>query len=138
MKDFFDKYVFELVLAITFAIGLGVKWLINYFIKTKFVDKMDEFKTQLQKLEKITKGFQESTKDLVRNVDDVINKVGEFMITIEEFKDNMQKDIDRRFDYWEKRFDKLEEEVKENNKKFSDIKEMHNGVYVNEPNRKIK
>lgn len=137
MKELLGKYIIELAIAATIGTFIAVRKIINWIIKIKFNDRMDEFKCSLEKLDLITKGLQESSKDLVNNVENVITKVGEFMVTIEDFKYNMQKDIDKRFEYWEKRFDKLEAKVDGNSTALTAISTMHNSIYE-ETNKKLK
>ena len=136
MKEFIEKYVLELVIALTLAIVFGVKQLINYFIKTKFVDRMDMFDSSLKNFECVVKNFAATAKDLENNVDGVITKVGEFMLSMEEFKERLeksreedQKHTKETLDSFLDRLKKVEEKQDINNEKLSNLTTTHNLVH---------
>lgn len=63
MKDFWDKYLFEVIIGITFFIGAAIYKIINWFLKIKIFKPVEEINKSILELDKVSKFLVDSLKE---------------------------------------------------------------------------
>lgn len=125
MKEFVDKYIFEIVVFLSIGFFTLIGKLINYFFKSNITDKMNELKKSLEDVRGITNDLKVVTDSTVTNIKNIIEKMGELMSSLDDFTERM----DERFKTLEERLNGIEDKLHRHGEDIATIRATHNTIH---------
>ena len=125
MTDFIDKYILPIAISLTLSLLAGVSFLLKYFVKTNFSDKMKEFQQSILTFRKNIDELKAITDSTVTNIERIIFKFEELMDKL----DDVELKMENRFEILDKKIERVEEKVHEHSEQIATITATHNVIH---------
>lgn len=95
MKDFWDKYIFEVAIGITFFVGAAIYKIINWFLKIKIFKPVEEINKSILELDKVSKFLVDSLKEYKHELENSNRMLDASKEDRDNFKQEVHNNIER-------------------------------------------